>query len=349
MLRNQNPAYAFSFLLVLTGAIPLTWQTTPQSRTVQTLAGHQSAVWAVAVSPDGNLLASGGDDKMVKLWDLKTGMLSRTLTHTGKVHSLAFSPDARMLASGSGGHVEPNNDYGELRVWEISTGTLRGKLHMDHIKSLGGLVHSVAFSPDGKTLAFVVGDDTLRLWDVAQWRLRQTMRSPRKGLRAVAFSPDGAWLAAGGKWCTLQLWDIRKGRTAQPPLQVPREAHVFSLQFSPDGKTLAAALTEVRRGRGHHGVQLWDVTSGKVRHSLMGLPHEMSSVAFSPDGKLLAAAGGRADRSGQVRVWEAETGTIRDTIATERMEQALVFSPDGKTIFSGGGDQLIKLWEVRQQ
>ena len=118
-----------------------------------TLKGHTSAVISVAFSPDGKRLASGSDDRTVKVWDAATGQETLTLKgHTGSVRSVAFSPDGKRLASAS--------DDRTVKVWDAATGqeTLTLKGHT-------GGVMSVAFSPDGKRLASASDDRTVKVWD----------------------------------------------------------------------------------------------------------------------------------------------------------------------------------------
>jgi WD40 repeat protein len=116
-----------------------------------------ACVWSVAFSPDGRLLASGSEDHTIKLWEVASGSLVRTLSgHTDHVFSVAFSPDGRLLASGA---AWPDNT---IKLWEVATGSFVRTL-TGHTNS----VYSVAFSPDGRLLASGSEDKTIRLWDIS--------------------------------------------------------------------------------------------------------------------------------------------------------------------------------------
>ena len=197
-----------------------------------------------------------------------------------------------------------------------------------------GTVHSVAFSPDGKTLASGSRDRTVRLWEVASGKETATLPGHTDTVYSVAFSPDGKTLASGSGDRTVKLWDVASGKEA-----VTLRGHTdaaLSVAFSPDGKTLAS-------GSGDRTVRLWDVASGQATGTLQERFVSARFVAFSPDGKTLASSG--LDKT--VKLWDVASGEATATLRghTDPV-QSVAFSPDGKTLASGSGDRTVRLWDV---
>jgi WD40 repeat protein/serine/threonine protein kinase len=294
------------------------------------LRGHTSPVNSMAFSPDGRTLASasgsvfGPDlperrDQTLRLWDLSTGQVVRTLEgHTNGVSGVAFSPDGRTLASASADKT--------VRLWDASTGQV---VHTLEGHTAG--VKSVVFSPDGRTVASASADKTVRLWDASTGQIVRTLEGHTDSVNSVAFSPDGRILASGGG----VLWDTSTGQVVRT---LQGYTHIKSVAFSPDGRTLASG-----GGGGDHRVRLWDTSTGQVDRMLVGHILPVNSVAFSPDGKTLASAGW--DKA--VRLWDASTGQVVRTLEGHTdYVSSVVFSPDGRTLASGSDDQTVRLWDA---
>ena len=210
-----------------------------------------------------------------------------------------------------------------------------------HIATLPGHaagVSSVAFSPDGTTLAVgSLGGLGIKLWDVATKTNVATWDAGEYMVHSVAFSPDGTTLAVGVGNGTVQLWDVAtKTRTAT--LEEGGFSSVYSVAFSSDGTTLAA-------GSADGTVHLWDVATKAHIAILPAHKESLYAVAFSPDGTTLATGGS----GGTVKLWSAATKTNIATFSDSEYNQyvtSVAFSPDGTTLAAGMGEGGFKLWDV---
>ena len=193
-------------------------------------------------------------------------------------------------------------------------------------------VESVAFSPNGRTIASGSADKTLKVWDVNTGREIRTLTGHTRRVESVAFSPDGSILASGSQDDTVKFWDVNTGREIRT-----LKGHAFdvtSVAFSPDGQTLAS-------GSNDYTVKLWDVNTGREIRTLKGHSDNVTSVAFSSDGQTLASGSGGWDDT--VRLWDVNTGRAIRTLRGQPNDVA--FSPDGRTLASASLD-IIKLWDV---
>jgi WD40 repeat protein len=272
-----------------------------------TIKHHQLGVYVIAFSPDGKILASGGREPAVFLWDVTTGKLHGTLEGlSGRVLSIAFAPDGRSLAVTDG--------VGTFVVWDVKTGK-ELTMRRDDTERLTFL----AYSPDGSLLASASNDKTVKLWDVKTWKERATLTGDNPVL-CLAFSPDGKTLATGS-WGpkALRLWEVSTGK--EKGSLRSDASRIEWLAFSPDGNTLATVESS------DHGMTLWDVEARRVRSRG---PTTRRAV-FAPDGRRLAYGSGK-----DVMIWDIETDKIEMALTGHvTAVSCLAISPDGKTVAAG--------------
>ncbi|MEU3297503.1 hypothetical protein ABZ722_34905 [Streptomyces longwoodensis] len=298
------------------------------------LTGHSAWVSALTFSPNGQTLATASDDRTVRLWDPATGRTRRILAgHHDGIDSVAFSPDGSLLATAS--------DDRTVRLWDVATGRSVRRWHTagrgpgergsnGHPDSMA----SVAFSPDGHTLATTSDGRTVSLREVATGRTRTTLTAPDV-TASVAFSQDGRTVATTSKQGTVRLWGTATGHLQ---LTLPEiNAGGGPVAFSPDGHTFAIGSSV------DGAVSLRDAATGRTRATLTSHANTVRAVTFSPDGRTLATAGD--DRT--VRLSDAATGRTRLTLPgrTDWMV-SLAFSPDGRTLATGSYDGTVRLWDV---
>ncbi len=281
--------------------------------------GHELTVDSVAFSQNGKLLASGGRDGVVRLWDVGASQ-EPGIFHGPIVWAMAFSTDSRYLVTGGRQKV--------AKLWDIKTQqALRSfEGHTDEI-------YAVKFSPDGQRLATASNDKTAKLWDVETGQELLTLNGHTEGIWSMAFSPDGKHLATGSWDKTVRLWDALSGRE----LFVIRNHtdEINDVKFSLDGRRLATASRDKT-------VKLWDIAK---REETYTLAHQtaIEAIAFSPDGKSLATAGGDA----MVRLWDLSKGEVSMILKGHHSEvRHLLFSPDGRRLITGGYDNTVKIWEI---
>jgi hypothetical protein len=194
-------------------------------------------------------------------------------------------------------------------------------------------VWSVAFAPDGRTLATGNGDGSVRLWDVAAGRQTAVLAGHTGAVWSVAFAPDGQTLASGST-TSVRLWETATGRQAAALAGYTRG--VRSVVFAPDGQTLATGSTD-------GPVRLWETATGRQTAALAGDTGRVWSVAFAPDGRTLATGG----TDGSVRLWETAAGRQAAVLEGHTdVVTSVAFAPGGQTLATGSTDGSVRLWET---
>lgn len=294
----------------------------------------RGSVQSFVYAPDGNTIATAGGwtDNVVQLWDAQTGGHKTTLTgHTKRVNSVAYSPDGNIIASGS--------TDGMVRLWDVATGKHKAILKRTNwINSLfpwlNAPVNSVAYSPDGNTVAAASEDSKLRLWDTRTTKLKSTLTGHTGPVNSVVYSPDGNTIATAGGWKdnTVRLWDAVTGETKTV---LTGYIHINAVAYSPDGKTIAT-VGDYRS----NSLQLRDVKTKKLKTTYTEHTNSiLTSMVYAPDGKTIAMVN-LSDNT--VQLWSPGTGKHKATFKHANADRgydisSVAYSPDGQTLATAGG------------
>lgn len=299
--------------------------------------GHPSVVTAVAISPDNQTVAAVAG-RSVRIRDVTdrtdTRRLGPPLVHDSAVTSMAFSPRDRVLATSAANRI---------LLWDL-TDRFDPRL-ITQLRGHSGFVTSVAFSPDGRLLASGSGDESVRVWDVADPAARQLASVPLLGqtgwVNSVAFSPDGRTLASGSL-TGVRLWDMSD--PSRPRLRPNRlDGETRSVTFASNSPILAASSPDL-------GQRLWDMTDPARPREIDGAGSAEDGLrhplALFPDGRSLAAASATG-----ISIWDVSEPIRPELIngvlgRTEDPTQSVAFSPLN-SLLAAPSFHRVYLWDLQ--
>ncbi len=315
-------------------------------------AGNGSCVWAVAISPDGNMVASGSGKYLwateagggrITIRDASDGkLIFEEVGLKGGVQGVAFSPDNKYVACCTS-YWSPGNDYnlkeGELIVWDVAS---KKRIWSQLQKSTTMLC--VAYSSDGSKIAVGTGGynsgvgeltSIAAIYETSTGKLLQEIKSTGGSVHSLAFSPNANQIALGESE-KVELFNLKDGTLLRTfPGHI---SYVYSIAFSPDGSRLAT-------GEYSPPVRIWNVETGAIEVFIHG--DQARGLSFDRDGGRIAVATGLGQT---VKICDSKTG---ETIATLRGHQnatmCVCFHPDMNRVLSGSVDGVLKMWTAKQQ
>lgn len=304
---------------------------------------HTGPVSGFAFSPDGTLLASGSGFGSVKIWDVKSRRLIRTMTESAaSASAVSFNHDGKILASAGDETIQ---------LWDVLTGK-----NIRTIKSVGSEIKSLVYSPDGSMLASGDKDGTIRIWNVDNGNLIRTLSGHISDVTCLSFSPNGKILASGAGEVKIEkpqhegdeekrtyydneirLWDVENGSEIRK--FSGHERPIKSVRISQTGQTLFSTSHDNK-------IIEWDITTGREKRSFKGGNSHVWAGIFSADGKMFASS-----TIGGIIEWlNVETGKVIDRYTSKgeglNIFNAFAFSPDGKALAWGGLDGTIILFNL---
>jgi serine/threonine protein kinase len=296
--------------------------------------GHAGWVRSVAITPDGRLALSGGDDSLVRVWGLQQHDELHCLDgHMGAVMAVAVADDGRRALSAGWD--------GTLRFWDLTSGR--------HLRSLEGewqAIKCVALTADGSCLLFATDDHALHFWDLQQGQELYKLAGHTDTIHGVALSADGRWAVSGGDDHSIRLWDLETGALVRR-----LEGHsdsVTSVAISPNNRWILSGSSDTT-------LRAWERASGRELRRLTGHGNWVNAVAIARDGRHFLSGSGGAIHNGEfahgsdtsVRWWDIADG--RELLRLEghtASVTSVALSGDGRLALSGSLDQTVRLWEL---
>lgn len=299
----------------------------------------KTTTYAIAITPDGQMMLSGGNDRIITVRHLGTGKILRTLTrHSDSIYALCLSQDGQIIASGGRDKT--------VKVWNLQpisksnsispTSRIIGEGLMYTFTGHSESINCIAMTPNGKMLVSGSEDNTLKLWNLQKHKYICTLEGHEAGVKSVAFSRDGKMLVSGSADNTIKLWQLPKVKAPSHTL-TGHSDWVKCLAISPDGQILAS-------GSQDKTIKLWNLATGELKSTLAGHWREVNNLAISPDGRTLISCSG--DET--IQLWNLDTlKPLQSFEGHQGAVAAVAISPDGQPIVSSSWDHTIRVWGMK--
>ena len=341
------------------------------------LEGHTSGVTSVAITPDGSWIASGSDDKSVRIWDGKTGKQSSLLKgHEARILAVALTADGTRAVTAS--------FDGTARIWDSASGTQVGVLNSLSQDSPKGFI-SVGLTPDGESIITGSPDQTATIWDARSGVKKQVLRGHEGWVTGVILTADALRAVTCATDGTVRVWDAKMG--AELMLLRGHSSPINAIALTQDGSRIVTGggeeiatgkqsdntvriwssktAPELLRLTGHtknitslfvtqdghriisgsydNTARIWDARTGAPLQVLIGHTGPVTRVAVTPDGSRVVTTS--VDHT--TRIWDAKTGVTLFVLKghTDSI-WGLAISPDGSTVITGSGDKTLRIWDM---
>lgn len=285
---------------------------------------HGSRILCLAYAPNGRILAAGGGDDPVRLWDTETGKEILRIKEPW-VHAIAFTPRGSVMATAGA--------FKTIRLWETATGK---EIATAKLEGHATAVKAMAISPDGSMLASGSQDGLVILWELLTSKIITQFKGHTDEITSLAFSADSTHLVSGSSDRTVRIWDCDNAKLTRT---LDGGCGVLAVSFVREGKAVAS-------GGDDNLVRLWDVASGKLLDAMKGHEGPVMSLAAGPGGKMLISGG--YDKT--IRVWHLLDGAMAMQIFQRDLgdSDALALSKNGKFLACAGTNNTIRVFDIEK-
>ncbi len=280
-------------------------------------------VACIDLDSSGKLLAFGGDDHQIRLWDVERKTFVKNFQqHSDWVRGVAFSPDRSRLATVC--------QDGHVHLWDVQSGTL-----IHSFDDAGRGAQKIVFHPNGQSLAVCGFEANVKFYDLSSGTVSKILVAPGSNNRAIAFSPDGSLFAVGGRTGIVRVWQFATGKQVADLKGDGRR--INAIAFSSNGQKLAVG------GDGPF-ITIWNPLKGSLLQTLPERPGKTFSLTFCGD-EILAS--GESDNA--IRIWDLKT--LKNTailIGHTGTIATMIFEPAKNQLISGSFDTTLRFWSLKE-